>query len=89
MKLTQKQNNFIQIYTQSLGILSLALQQSGVRDDEYMDWMDDALFENEIQKVKETSIDFVENQLLKKVRDGDINAIKYYLSTKGKDRGYN
>lgn len=89
LTLTKTQKDFIQVYTESLGILSMALQIFQLREDVYNDWMDNPLFEEEINKIKETSLDFVENQLLKKVKEGDINAIKYYLATKGKHRGYN
>lgn len=41
-----------------------------------------------LQDEVETSLDMAESELLKKVKKGDTTMIKYYLSTKGKKRGY-
>jgi hypothetical protein len=37
---------------------------------------------------KESVKDDVENSLIVKAKEGDVGAIKYYLSTQAKDRGY-
>jgi hypothetical protein len=36
----------------------------------------------------ESVTDLAETALIKAIQDGDIGAVKYYLSTKGKHRGY-
>jgi hypothetical protein len=41
-----------------------------------------------LEESREASIDQAESQLLDAVERGDINAIKFYLETKGKLRGY-
>ena len=89
MTLTKEQKDFIELLKQSLGVLTIALQQSGVKREMYEDWLDNPLFETEVEKINEHSLDYVENQLIKEIRNGNISAIQYYLKTKGKNRGYN
>jgi hypothetical protein len=86
--ITDKQEKFIQTLSQSLGIVSLALQKTDVKRSEYDKWMDNIFFKEAVKEVHETSIDFVENQLMKEIQGGNITAITYYLKTKGKKRGY-
>ena len=41
-----------------------------------------------IAEVKEATLDLAESELLKHIRAGDYNSIKFYLETQGKHRGY-
>ncbi len=41
-----------------------------------------------LQDEEERTIDLAESTLLKSIESGDIQAAKWYLSTKGKKRGY-
>jgi len=86
--MTKKQQHFLDTLNKSLGILTLALQQSNTRYEEYESWLEEMDFELEVKKINETAVDFVENQLMKLVREGDLSAIQFYLKTKGKNRGY-
>lgn len=88
MNLDKRQIKFIETLKNALGVVSLALQQSGVSREDYDDWMEEIHFQREVEKINEISLDFVENQLLKEVREGNVNAISFYLKTKGKNRGY-
>ena len=83
-----RQRQFLDTLNKSLGILTLALQQSGVRRDEYDGWMEEMEFEEQVNLISESSLDFVENQLMRQIREGDLSAITFYLKTKGKHRGY-
>ena len=89
MTLTREQKDFLDYLRQSLGVVTIALQASGIKRDTYEDWLENPLFEEEVEKVDAYSIDFVENQLIKEIRNGNMSAIQYYLKTKAKDRGYN
>ena len=84
----KRQITFLDTLNKSLGVLTLALQQSGVRKHEYDDWMQEMEFEEKVNEIQESSLDFVENQLMKLIREGDMTAITFYLKTKGKHRGY-
>lgn len=87
--LNEEQELFLKVLKDSMGIVSIALQQTGVEREEYEEWSENIFFKDELRRVKETSIDFVENKLMNEIRDGNISAITFYLKTMGKDRGYN
>jgi len=40
------------------------------------------------RNVEESNLDLAEDQLLKKIKDGNLGAICFYLKCKGKNRGY-
>lgn len=86
--MNEKQEEFLNVLRNSLGVVGLALQKTGVTREEYEEWCDDLLFKLAVDEINETSLDYVENQLLMQIRDGNLNAITYYLKTKGKNRGY-
>ena len=41
-----------------------------------------------VYSAREALIDTAEDKLVERVQGGDLKAIKYYLNTQGKDRGY-
>lgn len=43
---------------------------------------------NALQEEKETTLDTAELKIIDAIKAGDTNIIKWFLSTKGKDRGY-
>lgn len=88
MELSSEQEHFLQTMEKSLGILSVALQKSEVSRQEYDGWLENKEFIRRLEIVKETAVDYVENKLLTKINNGDLQAIQYYLKTKGKKRGY-
>jgi len=88
MELTKDQKEFINTLKKTLGVVTVALQQEGVSRETYNDWLDNPFFTNEVNKVSESSLDYVENQLMSLIKEGNLSSIQYYLKTKGKDRGY-
>ena len=88
MELSSEQEHFLQTMEKSLGILSVALQKAEVSRTDYESWLDNKEFTRRLEIVKETAVDYVENKLLTKINNGDLQAIQYYLKTKAKKRGY-
>ncbi len=88
MELDREQKEFINTLKKTLGVVTVALQQEGVSRETYNEWLDNPFFTNEVNKVSDTSLDYVENQLMSLIKEGNLSAIQYYLKTKGKDRGY-
>jgi len=41
-----------------------------------------------LEDSRETSVDFVENKLMKAIKDGNITAMIFFLKTQGKHRGW-
>lgn len=88
MEFSEKQELFLDTLEKSLGVVSLALQKTEIPREEYDNWLKNLSFKKRVDSINELSLDFVENKLLKKIKDDDLNAIQFYLKTKGKKRGY-
>jgi hypothetical protein len=87
--ITEQQEEFLQVLEQSLGIISVAQQKTGVDSELLKKWRKNIFFEERVKKIDDICADYVENQLLKQIREGNTQAITFYLKTKGKSRGYN
>ena len=87
--ITKEQAEFLDVLEKSLGVVSLALQKTGVKRSEFNEWLENIFFKERFMDTRESSIDYVENQLMKQINDGNIQAITFYLKTIGKERGYN
>jgi hypothetical protein len=73
----------------NMGILSVSLKKMRISRYYYDLWMsDDPEFNKDVEAVKEITLDFVESKLLKKVEEGDMTGIIFYLKCKGKNRGF-
>jgi hypothetical protein len=86
--MNERQELFIEELGRSLGIISVALQKTGISRDEYEEWGKNKLFVEQINRINEMSLDYVENRLLNLINNGDLSAIQFYLKTKGQKRGY-
>jgi len=86
--MNEEQIVFLDYLEKSLGIVSIALEKLNVTRETYDTWLKNNSFKQGVDRINEMSLDFVENKLLKKIRDEDLTAIQFYLKTKGKKRGY-
>lgn len=85
--------NFLLALEKSGGIITPAAQNAKVSRQTIFHWRkEDADFNAKvtakIEEVTEMVLDVAEAALMKNIQNGDMNAIKFYLSTKGRGRGY-
>lgn len=82
-------DSFREASKDSAGILSLIASRLGVSRRSIYEW---TVKKPEVQKIiqeeREKMLDVAENQLFKNVTAGEEWAIKYFLSTRGRERGY-
>jgi hypothetical protein len=86
--LTDIQELFLQELAENLGVVSKTLTKVKVTRADYNQWLNNKEFKTRVDEVGELSVDYVENKLLTQIQKGDMNAIQFYLKTKGKKRGY-
>ena len=73
----------------SLGIVSSACKAVNVsRNLYYIYYNTDLDFRAAVDDIQNIAFDFVETQLFRKIKDGDTNAILFYIKHKGGKRGY-
>lgn len=73
----------------SLGIVTPACKEVGVsRDTFYRYYNEDSEFKKSVDDINNITLDFAENQLLKKIKEGSERSILFYMKYKGRIRGY-
>jgi len=73
----------------SLGIVTPACKEVGIsRTTFYEYYKTDPEFKEAVDDINEVTLDFVENQLLKNIRDGSERSIMFYMKYKARKRGY-
>ena len=79
----------IEALEKSLGIVTPACKEVGVsRETFYRYYREDADFKAEVDSINDITLDFVENQLLKKIKEGSERSILFYMKYKARKRGY-
>lgn len=88
-KTARNKARFLKAYEASLGNITAASNAIGIARTTYYLWRDtDPEFVKACEDAIELQKDFVESQLMKLIRDGDSGSVRFYLQTKGRDRGY-
>lgn len=88
-KTSKLKEQFIEVLRKNAGNIKLSCENAGISRSTYYNWIDDDKdFEKAVSIVNEEMIDFAESELLKKITDGNLTAIIFYLKTKGQSRGY-
>src|ERR1035437_1382472 len=73
----------------SLGIVTAACKEVGISRNRFYEYYnEDPHFKKAVDDINEITIDFVENQLLKCIKDGNVVGIQFYMKYKGRKRGY-
>jgi hypothetical protein len=88
-KTVQNKKVFIKHYIESLCIISRACETSGISRTQFYDWIkNDEEFAKAIADAEPQQREFVENALLKRIKEGSDSSIQFYLKTKGKSVGW-
>lgn len=73
----------------TLGVITPACEEVGLsRDTFYRYYNEDEVFRAAVDDINEIALDFTENQLLKKIKEGSERSILFYMKYKGRKRGY-
>lgn len=73
----------------TLGVITPACKEVGItRDTFYRYYNEDEDFRKKVDAIDEITLDFAENQLLRKIREGSERSILFFMKYKGKKRGY-
>lgn len=87
--LTKNQLTFLNALKECYGIVSKAAHMAGLDRKCHYNWMDSAPeYAKEYEAICDDRIDFVEDQLISNISNGDTTAIIFFLKTKAKKRGY-
>jgi hypothetical protein len=84
----QIQALFIETYQKNLCNVSKTCKTLKVGRTQYYTWMKDDAFKEAIESSEIYQLEFVEDALLKKIKEGSDSSIQFYLKTKGKKYGY-
>jgi hypothetical protein len=79
----------LQALEKSLGIVTPACKDVGIsRNQFYIYYNTDSDFKKAVDDINELTLDFAENQLLKKIKEGSERSILFYMKYRGRKRGY-
>ena len=84
-----KKTLLVDAMIKNLGNVSKACELINIHRSTFYDYYNNDLeFKEQIDDIKNYALDFVEDKLIGKIKEGDIVAILFYLKTQGKKRGY-
>lgn len=73
----------------SLGIVTSACREVGITRETFYRWLkEDPEFKERVDDIDNMTLDYVETQLYKQIREGSEKSILFYMKYKGRKRGY-
>ena len=88
-KLRGRKKLMIETLKKRFGFVSRACQELRISRQTHYDWLkSDLTYKQEFDMLFEELLDLAEMKLFELVGKGDFKAIKFFLSAKGKSRGY-
>ncbi|WP_143884251.1 hypothetical protein [Chryseobacterium binzhouense] len=86
---TSKKKKLLKVLEKTMGVIQPACKMAGINRQTFYNWIkSDSQFYEDYQDLLEKSLDFAETSLLKQIADGNTRAIIFFLSNRGKHRGY-
>lgn len=84
-----KKANFLKALEFCLGVVQRASEQTKTPRSTHYNWYNnDVEYRAAVDDIQEVAIDFVESELFKQIKEGNVTAMIFYLKTKAKKRGY-
>ena len=85
----KNKKNLLAALERSLGIVTPACKEVGIsRNTFYVYYNEDEEFKKAVDDINDITLDFAENQLLKKIKEGSERSILFYMKYKARRRGY-
>jgi len=85
----QHKKKLLEALERSLGIVTPACKEVGIsRNTFYTYYREDEVFKAAVDDINDITLDFAENQLLKKIKEGSERSILFYMKYKARKRGY-
>lgn len=89
-KVENKKTQLLEALERNLGLVTPSCKNVGIsRNQYYIYYNTDPAFKKAVDDINEITLDFAENQLLKKIKEGSERSILFYMKYKGRNRGYN
>lgn len=90
INIEKKKALLLEALERSLGLVTPACREAGIsRNQYYIYYNTDPVFKAAVDDINEITLDFAENQLFKKIKEGSERSILFYMKYKGRNRGYN
>ncbi len=88
-KTVHTKKRVIEALEKSLGVITTACKIADISRTQFYNWLkDDEDFAKKVQEIENVTLDFVESQLHKQIKENSTAATIFFLKTKGKKRGY-
>jgi len=88
-KIRHTKNNLINALEKSMGVVTTACKKVGIhRSTFYEYYNNDEEFRQSVDDIGNVALDFTESKMFEQIQEGNTQLIKFYLSTRGKKRGY-
>jgi hypothetical protein len=88
-KTVHTKRRVIEALEKSLGVITTACKIADISRTQFYNWLkDDEDFAKKVQEIENVTLDFVESQLHKQIKENSTAATIFFLKTKGKKRGY-
>ena len=89
MNTETKKNKFLEIHKLKGANITKSCEAINISRQCYYDWMSsDSDFYNNVKEAEESTIDYVESQLMELIRNKNSGAIMFFLKCKGQNRGW-
>jgi predicted DNA-binding transcriptional regulator AlpA len=88
-KIRHTKTNLIEALEKSMGVVTTACKKVGIHRSTFYEYINnDNEFRNQVEDIGNVALDFAESKMFEQIQDGNTQLIKFYLSTRGKTRGY-